>query len=182
MLVSPEGVIDYGSMHLPIELPIVRRSRDPKGRLDFPAVPMGINTFVGHRLALHWGKPDMAGRWMHPDKTVSFDWGAKRAAGKLCLQFGAVPECTAEPVGVPEEAIAQLMTAGKLADEFVAAPDCFSSVPPLEAAWFEHSPFKGDKALTSVPYDPSMSRLLTETELQSIEFEAYGDAVAIVEK
>lgn len=45
---------------------------------DFPAVKVEFSTFVGMRLAGHWGKPELAGQWLQTDRTISFKWTGKR--------------------------------------------------------------------------------------------------------
>ncbi len=51
-----------------------------------PIVAVPITSFIGHRLALSWGKPEMAGRWMvigsdKGGRQISFDWSSKRTGG-----------------------------------------------------------------------------------------------------
>jgi hypothetical protein len=43
-----------------------------------PAVAVDVTTFVGHRLALARGKPDLAGTWIEAPRKISFDWQSKR--------------------------------------------------------------------------------------------------------
>ena len=43
-----------------------------------PAIPIDMTSFIGHRLALHRNKVELAGRWMELIKHISFDWGKKR--------------------------------------------------------------------------------------------------------
>jgi hypothetical protein len=43
-----------------------------------PAVAVDVTTFVGHRLALARGKPDLAGTWVEAPRKISFDWQTKR--------------------------------------------------------------------------------------------------------
>lgn len=72
--------------------------------LELPAVTVPVVSFIGHRLALAWGKPEMAGRWMvigarHGGRRVSFDWSTKREL--IPLHFSAGNVTTAPIAGYP---------------------------------------------------------------------------------
>lgn len=45
----------------------------------FPAVPVPVPGFIGMRLALARGKPELAGTWTSDYRTISFDWRNKRS-------------------------------------------------------------------------------------------------------
>ena len=49
------------------------------GKLRPPVVPVPVPEFVGLKLALSWGKPERAGRWLSNRRDIDFDWSAKRA-------------------------------------------------------------------------------------------------------
>ena len=44
----------------------------------YPIVKVAFPAFIGLRLAAHWGKPELAGRWMELERKISFDWSGKR--------------------------------------------------------------------------------------------------------
>jgi len=44
-----------------------------------PHVSVPLTNFIGHRLALARGKPELAGSWVPAPKTISFDWAGKRS-------------------------------------------------------------------------------------------------------
>lgn len=53
----------------------VRQGGDP------PTVTVPLTQFIGHRMALHRNKPQLAGSWIEAPKRISFDWQSKRAMG-----------------------------------------------------------------------------------------------------
>lgn len=51
-----------------------------------PNITVPVTTFIGHRLALSWGRPEAAGSWIqlgNGGRSISFDWQAKRAANVI---------------------------------------------------------------------------------------------------
>jgi hypothetical protein len=43
-----------------------------------PSVVIKLKSFIGHRLALHRNKPELAGAWVQNNKEIRFDWSSKR--------------------------------------------------------------------------------------------------------
>lgn len=43
-----------------------------------PVISVPVQSFVGHRIALHRNKPELAGCWLVVDKHIDFDWKNKR--------------------------------------------------------------------------------------------------------
>lgn len=50
-----------------------------------PSVPVTVHVFYGHRLALAWGKPWLAGKWKDVSRNESFEWSTKRDAMRIEL-------------------------------------------------------------------------------------------------
>ncbi len=50
-----------------------------------PAVSVETTSFIGHRLALHRNKPELAGSWIKQPRRISFDWKHKRDPGVFAL-------------------------------------------------------------------------------------------------
>jgi hypothetical protein len=56
----------------------------------FPSVPVTIRVFYGCRLALHRGKPWLAGRWQDEIRYESFEWRTKRDAMRVRLEDSSI--------------------------------------------------------------------------------------------
>lgn len=54
--------------------------------LEFPSVDVPVPGFVGLRLALSRGKPDLAGTWIQDTRSISFDYRNKRHGHKWCSE------------------------------------------------------------------------------------------------
>lgn len=64
-----------------------------------PFVEVKLQTFIGHRLALHRNKLELAGRWDYVGRKISFDWGKKRRRLGADVRSGMVT--TSPHVGQP---------------------------------------------------------------------------------
>ena len=51
---------------------------------DFPVVSVPVPGFVGLKLAVSRGKPDLAGTWVSDSRSISFDYRNKRQSHRLC--------------------------------------------------------------------------------------------------
>jgi hypothetical protein len=49
-----------------------------RGGSNLGSITVPLTLFVGHTLALHRGKPELAGRWLPVEKVVGFDYEGKR--------------------------------------------------------------------------------------------------------
>jgi hypothetical protein len=58
------------------------RERRLEERL-FPTVPVVVRVFHGCRLAVHWRKPWLAGRWEDKERQESFEWRTKRHPNRI---------------------------------------------------------------------------------------------------
>jgi hypothetical protein len=58
------------------------RERRLEERL-FPTVPVAVRVFHGCRLALHWNKPWLAGKWEDKERQESFEWRTKRDPNRI---------------------------------------------------------------------------------------------------
>lgn len=48
------------------------------GQADFPVIPVAVRNFIGLKIALARGKPDLAGTWLDENREISFDYRNKR--------------------------------------------------------------------------------------------------------
>jgi len=56
----------------------------------FPTVAVPVTNFIGHRMALARGKPEIAGSWRNEPKTISFDWTNKRSSSNTHSDGAAI--------------------------------------------------------------------------------------------
>ena|SRR5215472_13515690 len=49
-------------------------------------VPVTVHVFYGHRIALHRGKPYLAGKWEDVTRCESFEWKTKRDPNRVIVK------------------------------------------------------------------------------------------------
>jgi hypothetical protein len=71
-------------MHRPGAMKTVLKER------QVPSVLVTVRVFYGHRLALAWGKPWLAGKWDDVVRYIGFEWSTKRDAMRIVLGDGHI--------------------------------------------------------------------------------------------
>ena len=55
-----------------------------KSLVDFPHVSVPVPGFIGLKLAISRGKPEIAGTWVSDNRNISFDYRNKRMSHSWC--------------------------------------------------------------------------------------------------
>jgi hypothetical protein len=78
---TPRFVVAWNELYERLH-PADFRERRLEERL-FPTVPVAVRVFYGCRLAMHWKKPWLAGKWEDRERQESFEWWTKRHPNRI---------------------------------------------------------------------------------------------------